>query len=92
MSKKAIKTLVPIGILVLIGLFFVSSYNSLVSQRETVNKANSKIEIALQRRYDLIPNIVNSTKGYMSHEKVVQTANQTNKKVKQNWVALFHVY
>lgn len=73
MSKKAIKTLVPIGILVLIGLFFVSSYNSLVSQRETVNKANSKIEIALQRRYDLIPNIVNSTKGYMSHEKEIFT-------------------
>ena len=73
MSKKAITALVPIGILVLISLFFVSSYNSLVSQRETVNKANSKIEIALQRRYDLIPNIVNSTKGYMSHEKEIFT-------------------
>lgn len=73
MSKKSITALVSIGIIVLIGLFLASSYNSLVSQRETVNKANSKIEIALQRRYDLIPNIVNSTKGYMSHEKEIFT-------------------
>lgn len=73
MSKKSITALVSIGIIILIGLFLASSYNSLVSQRETVNKANSKIEIALQRRYDLIPNIVNSTKGYMTHEKEIFT-------------------
>ena len=57
-----------IAVIALIGLFVVGSYNSLVSSQTTVEKAQSKIETTLQRRYDLIPNVVNSVKGYMKHE------------------------
>lgn len=74
MSKKLIITLTSIfGPILIIGLFLMSTYNGLVSKNESVKNANSKIEIALQRRYDLIPNIVNSTKGYMTHEKEIFT-------------------
>ena len=68
MSKKLIITLTSIFVpILIIGLFLMSSYNGLVSKNESVKNANSKIEIALQRRYDLIPKIVNSTKGYMNN-------------------------
>ena len=71
------KTLIAVGSVALVALIiafsFMSSYNGLVSKEELVKNANSKIEIALQRRYDLIPNIVNSTKGYMTHEKEIFT-------------------
>lgn len=70
MSKKLIITLASIFV---IGLLLISPYNNLVSKNESVKNANSKIEIALQRRYDLIPNIINSTKGYMTHEKEIFT-------------------
>ena len=74
MSKKLIITLASIfAPILIIGLFLMSSYNNLISKNESVKNANSKIEIALQRRYDLIPNIVNSTKGYMTHEKEIFT-------------------
>ena len=57
-----------IGFLVLIALFLGGSYNSLVGAQTKVEQAQSKIETTLQRRYDLIPNVVNSVKGYMKHE------------------------
>lgn len=57
-----------IGFLVLIGLLIGGSYNSLVGAQTKVEQAQSKIETTLQRRYDLIPNVVNSVKGYMKHE------------------------
>ncbi|MBS4761741.1 LemA family protein [Carnobacteriaceae bacterium zg-ZUI252] len=59
------------AILLVIGLFFVGQYNGLVDKHTQVQTAQSKIETALQRRYDLIPNVVNATKGYMTHEKEV---------------------
>lgn len=67
------KTLIAIGSVALVALIIsfsiMGSYNSLVSKEELVKSANSKIEVALQRRADLIPNVVESTKGYMKHEK-----------------------
>ena len=69
------KTLIAIGSVALVALIiafsFMSSYNGLVSKEELVKNANSKIEVALQRRADLIPNVVESTKGYMMHEKEI---------------------
>lgn len=52
-----------IGVLLLFGLFFMGSYNGLVSKKANVEQAEAKIEATLQRRYDLIPNVVNSVKG-----------------------------
>ena len=60
-----------IGFLVLIALFIGGSYNSLVGAQTKVEQAQSKIETTLQRRYDLIPNVVNSVKGYMKHESEI---------------------
>lgn len=59
---------VIIAVVVLGGLFFVSAYNGLVSQAEAVDGAFANIETTLQRRADLVPNLVNTVKGYAAHE------------------------
>ncbi len=56
-------------IIVLIILFAVGIYNRLVALRNQVKNAWSQIDVQLQRRYDLIPNLVETVKGYMSYEK-----------------------
>ncbi len=50
-------------------IWFVAAYNSLVSLRNQVDEAWSNVETELKRRYDLIPNLVNTVKGYASHER-----------------------
>lgn len=60
-----------LGILVLIGIFVWSAYNSLVRLKARVDEAWSDITVQLKRRYDLIPNLVNTVKGYATHEKEV---------------------
>ena len=55
----------------LIGISFVSSYNSLVSLNESVDAQWGQVENQLQARYDKIPNLVNTVKGYASHEQEV---------------------
>ncbi|MBI2656352.1 LemA family protein [Candidatus Woesearchaeota archaeon] len=64
---------VIIGILALIILYIVFTFNSLIILRNRVNNAWSQIDVQLKRRYDLIPNLVNTVKGYMKHEKGVLT-------------------
>jgi len=58
-------------ILILIVLFVVGVYNSLIRKRMRVKEAWADIDVQLKRRYDLIPNIVESVKGYATHEKTV---------------------
>jgi LemA protein len=58
-----------IGIAVLIALWFILSYNGLVSSRNMVKNAWSQIDVQLKRRYDLIPNLVEVVKDYMSYEQ-----------------------
>ncbi|WP_040285772.1 LemA family protein [Sporosarcina koreensis] len=62
-----------IGIIVVLGLILVPSYNRFVTSEENVDQAYSQIETQLQRRVDLIPNLVNTAKGYAKHEKEVFT-------------------
>jgi LemA protein len=73
--------LIVIALVVLVGLFFMGSYNKLVSLKNKVMESWSGIDVQLKRRYDLIPNIVNTVKGYAAHEsgtleKVIQARNQ----------------
>ncbi len=60
---------VVIAVVVLLVLFLVGLYNGLVRARMACKNAWSQIEVQLKRRYDLIPNIVETVKGYASHEK-----------------------
>lgn len=56
-------------VVVLLVLFFVSSYNTLVKLRNRVRDQWAQIEVVLKRRADLIPNLVETVKGYAGHEK-----------------------
>ena len=63
--------LIVLGILALIGIALVVSYNRFVSQRNLIRDAFANIDTELRRRYDLIPNLVETVKGYASHEREV---------------------
>ncbi len=62
--------LIIVGVLVLLPILYVIViYNRLVSLRQLVSESWSDIDVELKRRYDLIPNLVNTVKGYAAHEK-----------------------
>ena len=60
---------VVIGVVVLVGLIVMGMYNGLVSRRNEAKNSWSQIDVQLKRRYDLIPNLVETAKGYMKHER-----------------------
>ena len=67
-------TKVIISLLIIIGIIaipVIGGYNTLVNLDQTVNSAEANIETQLQRRMDLIPNLVNTVKGYASQEKEI---------------------
>lgn len=65
--------LIVILLIVLLAVFVMITYNSLVTARNNVHNAWSQIDVELQRRFDLIPNLVETVKGYMNHEESVLT-------------------
>lgn len=68
--KKVLGSIgIIIIILVLLALLFIPKYNSLVTAEESVDSKWAQVENQLQRRYDLIPNLVESVKGYAKHEQ-----------------------
>lgn len=70
--KKILTPLIIIGIvIVIIGVTMIGPYNKLVGMDEDTNTALSNIDNQLQRRVDLIPNLVNTVKGYAKHEEDV---------------------
>jgi LemA protein len=62
-------TWIILGLLVLIAFYIISLYNSLVKKRQMVEEGWSGIDVQLKRRADLIPNLVETVKGYASHER-----------------------
>ena len=62
-----------LALIVLLGVFLAVSYNRLVAMREHVKTAWSQIDVFLKRRHDLIPNLVETVKGYATHEKETLT-------------------
>ena len=58
-----------LGIIVLILIWITSIYNGLVTHRNRFKNAFAQIDVQLKRRYDLIPNLVETAKGYMAHER-----------------------
>ena len=58
-----------IGIVVIILIPFIATYNGLVRRRNQVKNAWAQIDVQLKRRYDLIPNLVETVKGYVKHER-----------------------
>jgi LemA protein len=74
-------TLIVIGVVVLLVIVFIAMYNGLVRLRNRIDNAWSQIDVQLQRRHDLIPNLVETVKGYAAHERetldaVIQARNQ----------------
>jgi LemA protein len=58
-----------LGLVVLVGLYLVVLYNGLVGLRNRIEAAWAQIDVQLKRRYDLIPNLVETVKGYATHER-----------------------
>lgn len=68
-----IAIVILVGIIIFVG-YFISVYNKLVTLSERHKNAFAQISVQLQRRYDLIPNLVETAKGYMKHEQATLTA------------------
>ena len=64
-----IMTYIILGIIAIAVLYLIMSYNNLIKKKNMVEEGWSSIDVQLKRRSNLIPNILNSVKGYMSHEK-----------------------
>ena len=64
-----VAVLVLLGLVVLVAVAAISIYNGLVTRRNGYKNAFSQIDVQLKRRYDLIPNLVETVKGYAAHEK-----------------------
>ncbi len=62
---------IVLAVIAVIALFLIATYNRLVTLRQRVKEAWSDIDVQLKRRYDLIPNLVETVKGYAAHEKTV---------------------
>ena len=72
---------VILGLIVLILLWGIATYNGFIALKRRIENAWAQIDVQLKRRYDLIPNLVNSVKGYMKYEqetlnKVVESRNK----------------
>jgi len=62
-----------LGVLVLLAIFVAATYNGLITLKNRVAEAASDIDVQLKRRYELIPNLVSTVKGYATHEKELLT-------------------
>ena len=71
MKKSTIILLSVLAVLAIMLLSLIGTYNGLVSKKETIDKEYSNLDVMLQRRADLVPNLVNTVKGFAAHENEV---------------------
>lgn len=74
MGPLVIALLVLLAVIVFVGFFLVGIYNTLVGLRNRFKNAFAQVDVQLKRRHDLIPNLVETAKGYMAHESGTLTA------------------
>ena len=67
--ETMIPLLIVLGVIVLFVFFLIGVYNGLVTYRNQYKNAFAQIDVQLKRRYDLIPNLVETAKGYIKHER-----------------------
>ena len=65
---------IVIGIVAILLIFFIATYNGLIGLRNQMRNAWAQIDVQLKRRYDLIPNLIETVKGYMKHERETMEA------------------
>jgi LemA protein len=63
--------IIPLAVILLVVMWWIGTYNGLVSRRNETKNSWSQIDVQLKRRYDLIPNLVETVKGYAKHEREV---------------------
>ena len=81
-KKSSIGIIVAIAIIVILGLILISNYNGIVSKSEEVDNKFATIDTYLQRRADLIPNLVNTVKGYTQQEQeIVKSITEAREKM-----------
>ena len=96
MSGTVIALIVLAVIALIIFMSVIGIYNKLVTLKNRFQNAFSQIEVQLQRRYDLIPNLIETVKGYMAHERetleaVIQARNQAMGSLKTRSVSVIRV-
>ena len=69
MMTTVLAVWIVLGVVVLLVLYVIAAYNGLVRLRNRIDNAWSQIDVQLRRRYDLIPNLVETVKGYAAHER-----------------------
>jgi LemA protein len=69
LSVDNLTWIIPVAVVGLLVLYLIGTYNGLVGRRNETKNAWSQIDVQLKRRYDLIPNLVETAKGYMKHER-----------------------
>lgn len=74
MKKGRILAVIVIALVVILGISLISGYNTMVTLEADVEAAYSNMDVYMQRRADLIPNLVNTVKGYAAHEQEAITA------------------
>ena len=69
MSAGIVIGIIAAVVILIVMIWFISTWNRLVRLEENVNKSWADIDVLLKQRYDMIPNLVNTVKGYATHEK-----------------------
>mgnify|MGYP005742234425 FL=1 len=71
MSTGIVIGVIAAVVVLIVMIWFISTWNRLVRLEENVNKSWADIDVLLKQRYDMIPNLVNTVKGYASHEREI---------------------